>query len=251
MGASWHEHLGVWRSLAIYYGNPMRRRQMARFYAQIIRPGALCFDIGAHVGGRLGPWLELGARVVAVEPQAQMMRVLERFYGRNPRVSLVQQAVGAVAGTSTLLASPGNPTVTTLSAAWAKEVRRDPGFAHLAWEPSETVTVTTLDALIDQFGQPDYCKIDVEGYELEVLTGLSRPLAWVSFEYIPVAIDCAVACVARLADLGDYTYNWFEGESHRWQAAVWQDAGQFGETLGRLGSAHKSGDIFARRVSVA
>lgn len=29
--------------------------------------------------------------------------------------------------------------------------------------------MTTLDTLIDEYGQPDFIKIDVEGYELEVL----------------------------------------------------------------------------------
>lgn len=246
----WSHHVGVWRSLAIYYGNPVRRRQMRRFYRQFVDPGSLCFDIGAHVGNRIGPWLQLGATVVAVEPQAQLMRVLERFYGRTPQVTLVQQAVGATPGTATLLASSGNPTVSTLSADWIDDIRRDRSFAHITWEPGETVNVTTLDALIAQFGRPDYCKIDVEGYELDVLNGLSQPVAWLSFEYIPVTIERALACVGRLAQLGDYEYNWFEGESHHWQSASWQDAREFSETLGRLGSQQRSGDIFARCRSI-
>lgn len=245
------QQLGLWRSLAIYYGNPVRQRQMRQFYGQFIRPGDLCFDIGAHVGNRIRPWLQLGARVVALEPQPHLMRTLERFYGQSPRTILVQQAAGAQSGTATLLASPTNPSVATLSRDWIEAVRLDEGFAAIVWEPAGQVAVTTLDALISQYGRPAYCKIDVEGFELEVLNGLSQPVPVVSFEYIPVAIDRAQACVARLGELGAYAFNWFEGETHRWQSAEWLDASAFTRNLASLGSQRRSGDIFARCLSVA
>jgi FkbM family methyltransferase len=245
------ETVGLWRSLAIYYGNPLRHRQMVRFYAELIRPGDLCYDIGAHVGNRIRPWLGLGARVVALEPQPQLMHLLQRLYGRSPHVTLLQLAAGAAPGQATLLTSPGNPTVATLSAEWTDAVRRDPGFANVTWEPGAPVAVTTLDELITQYGPPAYCKIDVEGFELAVLQGVSQPLPLVSFEYIPVAIDRAEACVARLTALGDYEFNWFEGESHRFESAVWLSAAQFAPVLASLGTRRRSGDIFARRRSVA
>ncbi len=196
------QRLGVWRSLVIYYGNPLRQRRMTQFYSAFVSPGSLCFDIGAHVGNRIRPWLRLGARVVALEPQPQLMPVLQRLYGRCSSVVLLSQAVGAEPGTATLLASPTNPTVATLSADWVAELSRDAGFAGITWQPAATVTVTTLDHLIDQYGWPDYCKIDVEGYELDVLMGLSQALPMVSFEYIPSTIDRAMACVERLQGIG-------------------------------------------------
>ena len=59
---------GVARSLAIYYGRPWRFPVMDAFYARLVRPGDLCFDLGAHVGNRVRSWRRLGAHVVAVEP---------------------------------------------------------------------------------------------------------------------------------------------------------------------------------------
>ena len=61
-----------------------------------------------------------------------------------------------------------------------------------------TVGLTTLDALVTRFGEPAFCKIDVEGFDLEVLQGLSRPLRALSFECVPPAADLALACMDRL-----------------------------------------------------
>lgn len=232
----------------MYYGDPFKLWRMGRFYAQFIRPGDLCFDLGAHVGNRVWAWSRLGARVVAVEPQPACLNLLRRWYGRRRNVTLLEVAVGAQAGRAPLWVSAATPTVTTLSRGWIETVQQEESFAGVRWEEHVEVDVTTLDALIARFGVPAFCKIDVEGYELEVLRGLSQPLPALSFEYLPAARAAAVACVERLAELGDYRFNWSAGERHRWQAAAWVDAGQMVAFLRALRSKDRSGDIYARRV---
>lgn len=242
--------VGVLRSFAIYYA-PGRVRRLSRFYAPFIRPGDLCFDVGAHVGNRVAAWRRLGARVVAVEPQPHLHGWLRRLYGRSSGVTLVPAAVGAAPGEAPLRHDPRNPTVSTLSEAWITAVSRDPSFAGVRWRAADTVAVTTLDALIAQYGRPVLCKIDVEGYEAEVLRGLSVPLPVVSFEYIPAAMSVAADCLAALARLGEYEFNWFVGESHRWGSPVWLSGPAMAQQLATLALGHASGDVFARLVSVA
>lgn len=237
---------GLLRSIAIYYANPFKLRQMRRFYAQFMRPGDLCFDIGAHVGNRLWVWTQLGAQVVGVEPQPLCLQLLQRWYGRHPRVTLVGEAVGAEVGQQQLFISERNPTVTTLSKPWIEAVQKVPSFAAVQWEQTVTVNVTTLDDLIVRYGAPAFCKIDVEGYELEVLRGLSRPLPALSFEYIPATKTMAVDCIERLQQLGDYQYNWSVSEQHHWQAPQWTDSATIIDWLQRLSLNVDSGDIYAR-----
>ena len=101
---------GLARSLAIYHGNPLRRIQSRRHYAAFVKPGDLCFDIGAHLGDRVRAFTQLGARVVALEPQPHVMALLRRFYGRHPAVTLIEAAVGAEAGQATLHVSQATPS---------------------------------------------------------------------------------------------------------------------------------------------
>lgn len=242
--------IGLLRSLMIYYAKPFQLRRMAHFYGTFIRPGDLCFDIGAHVGNRIHVWHKLGAKVVAFEPQPACFGLLRRLYGKTPGVTLVNQAVGSLTGKQMLLISPQNPTVSTLSSSWIDAVRRVDSFARVQWGEQAAVQVTTLDAQIQAHGIPAFCKIDVEGYEAEVLRGLSQPLPLVSFEFIPAARGIALACIEILAELGDYRYNWFIGETHVWQNVTWLTPAALREQLLALPAHGPSGDIYARRADL-
>ncbi len=240
--------LGIARSIAIYYGNPIKLNRMQRFYAQFIRPGDLCFDIGAHVGNRSWIWSRLGAHVVALEPQPLCMKLLRRWYGRRPDMTLIEAAVGATAGNAILWISERTPTVTTLSPEWISAVQQAASFAAVEWQTQVTVPVTTLDMLIAQYGLPAFCKIDVEGFEVEVLRGLSQPLPVVSFEYVPATKALAIDCIMRLQRLGEYEFNWSIGEQHRWQSLSWLTAQAMSDHLQQLAVDDDSGDIYARQL---
>jgi len=236
---------GIARSLVVYYGQPWKARRRRELYGEFISPGDLCFDVGAHVGNRVASWLALGARVVAIEPQRDLMVVLRLLYGREPRVSLRECALAEAEGVRRINISIATPTVSSLSSDWMSEVRRDPRFAGVRWDRSCEVQVETLDGLIAQHGKPAFCKIDVEGYELEVLAGLTQPLPAISFEYIPVALARALACVQRLSALGEYEYRASEVETMRW-GTPWLGRDAICEWLRRLPLSAGSGDVYAR-----
>jgi len=237
---------GLLRSLGIYRANPLFRRRARAFYAGFVRPGDLCFDIGAHLGDRVDAFLALGARVVAVEPQPDLQRLLHAQFGRHPRAVLVAGAVGAAPGMAELLVNHRHPTLSTLSADWIAAVGRDASFPTTGWDDRVTVPVTTLDLLIAEHGLPDFCKIDVEGFEQAVLDGLSRPLPCLSFEYIAVTRDMAVACLERLERLGPYRYNVSPGESKRLLFDGWIGHAALVDWLWRLRPGDGSGDVYAR-----
>lgn len=197
--------LGLVRSLIIYW-RPGRQRGLRELYRPFVEAGDLVFDVGAHLGDRTAAFRKLGARVVALEPQPAVRRWLELLVGRSRDVSVRGEAVGRAVGTARLAVSHGTPTVSSLAEDWPTTLPGpDAGFRSVRWDDSLEVPVTTLDALIEHAGLPSFCKIDVEGYEAEVLAGLNHCIPALSFEFAAWALDVAEACVRRLEGLGERT----------------------------------------------
>ena len=211
---------------------------------QWIRPGDLCFDIGAHVGNRSAALLAIGARVIAVEPQPLFARTLRRIF-RSSHLTMVESAVGASSGRQEMLVSTRNPTVSTTSPDWAAEVARSPGFTDTNWDKRIEVEVTSLDALIVQFGLPAFCKIDVEGAEPEVLRGLSSPIPLLSFEVLPAVMDRARTCLERLGALGNYEFNLVDGEFPRLAFSEWVERSRLETYLRTLSPTQRAGEVYA------
>jgi FkbM family methyltransferase len=239
---------GIARSLVTYYGPIWRRRRMEAFYRQFVKAGDLAFDVGAHVGNRVRVFRQIGARVIAVEPQPDFVAVLQLLYGRDPGVFLEASGVAAEPGEGKLHLSTRTPTVSTFADSWIDDVQIDSRFQRVRWDSVISVPLVSLDELIARHGEPQFCKIDVEGFEYEVLRGLSQPLAALSFEYIPVAVDRAIACVDRIGALGDYRYRHSRVETHRWADGDWLAPQTMIEILGGLPAGDRSGDVYAVRT---
>jgi FkbM family methyltransferase len=236
---------GVIRSLRIYYGGRQRRSALDQLYARFLAEGELVFDIGSHVGDRVAAFRRLGARVIAVEPQPALATTLRLLYGRDAGVTLVESAVGRQPGAIALKLNLDNPTVSTASEAFIAAAQNAPGWQDQHWTRIVKVPVTTLDALIAHHGMPRFIKIDVEGYEAEVLAGLSAPAAALSFEFTTIQRDIACACVARCAALGYGAFQASLGESLAFAHERKLSGAEIADWLMSLPDRANSGDIYA------
>jgi FkbM family methyltransferase len=219
-----------------------RQRRARRLYSRFVSSGSLCFDVGANIGDRTRVLLALGARVVAIEPQPSCVSRLQRI--RSDRIMLVPAALGASIGSAQLRLAEAS-TISSMSPEWIERVRNSGRFADEQWGATITVPVTTLDVLIAEHGRPDFCKIDVEGYERDVIAGLSQPLPLLSFEFVAEYAEATIAVVERLRTLGMREFNYSPGESLQLVWAAWRSSADLLDHLARVSSL-SFGDVYAR-----
>jgi FkbM family methyltransferase len=220
---------------------------MAVFYSSFKGPGNLYFDIGANVGNRTRVFLDLGVNVVAVEPQPGCQEVLLQQFKDRPGFTLIPYALGSSEGQAEMIVSDAH-TISSMNKEWIQTMRNSGRFGHYNWYQPITVPVIRLDTLIAQYGMPDFCKIDVEGYEMQVFRGLSKPIPALSFEFSDEVMTSTLSCIRYLESLGRYRFNLSLGESLAFHYDSWCSAEEMCERMGGLKADLLWGDIYAVRL---
>lgn len=194
-------------------------RFRSKFYSKFIKSGDICFDVGANMGNRVLPLLAIGAKVVAVEPQANCYEYLKQKFGK--RITVVGKGLGAVEAVKKFYVS-NTSVLSSFSEEWIDSVK-DGRFDAYTWDEPINLEITTADKLIETFGLPSFIKIDVEGYELEVLKGLTQPVKMISFEYtVPEQTARAIQCIDQiLTHNPNIECNYSSNESMQWGMEKW------------------------------
>ena len=220
-----------------------QQQAMKRLYGQFVKAGDLAFNVGANIGTRTAVFVFLGAEVVAVEPQPKIADELRSRFWHLP-VEVVQAAAGAKDGTVTLMLCTANP-MATCATGWA-ELLQD-RYPAEKWGGTIEVPQVSLDTLISRYGCPDFIKIDVEGYEREVLQGLSSHVAALCLEATIPYVDPTIECLYDLAGrLGFTEFNYIAQEHMKLVLEEWVGADEMGAILRRLPARTLTCDVFAR-----
>lgn len=216
-------------------------RKDIELFERELPTGSLCFDIGANIGEKSEALLKAGMSVIAVEPQPLCVKEIMARCGRYDKIRIIQTAVGSEVGEAELYIS---------------EIFHASSSLDKNWTPSHEsliVPLTTLDLLIDEFGVPTYCKIDVEGYELNVLRGLTRPISLVSLEYhlIERDLDKTFECLNYLDNLanGKILINMSPAEHFQFTFQQWMSLTEFRQVFPEEFRKKKEfyyGDIWVR-----
>lgn len=229
-----------------YYEPRQVRARRKAFYGQFVRAGDLVFDVGANEGNRTETFLALGARVVAVDPQAECVQTLQRRFGDNSAFTIEPVALGANDGTVTLHLTTV-PTIATVSTEFIEATHESGRFASYEYSTQRSVPLTTLDALIHRHGDPAFIKIDVEGFEPQVLSGLTRrppALRALSFEFTPELFKSAERCLQQLIALGASRGNYSLGESMELGLDADLSIEQLSRTLAGFVGSDVFGDVY-------
>jgi FkbM family methyltransferase len=141
-----------------------------RYWLRGVDAAAVVLDVGANVGKyAIDFHRRLGRDVFAFEPVAATFAELKANVGSFPRIQAIKTAVGAESGTAEIAINPESSLVSSLrpNTKWHSKALK------------ESVPVTTIDAFLEDRRRPRVAvlKIDVEGFEKEVLAGAKNALA--------------------------------------------------------------------------
>jgi len=223
----------------------LARDRQVDFYRRLLpelRQGDLIFDVGANEGFKTDLFLRMGARVVAIEPDETNQSILrERFMklciSRRP-VLIVGKALSDKNSQESMWIDGPGSAVNTLSQKWATTLRENKerhayGHCGLDFVQRRTIETTTLEDLIEAHGLPLFVKIDVEGYEVNVIRGLRQPVPYLSFEVnLPEFRPEGLECIALLGSLAaDSRFNYAVDCETGLALERWLDASEFMKVL--------------------
>jgi FkbM family methyltransferase len=219
---------------------------MKSFYSNLVPQNSLVFDIGANVGGFSFVFASIGARVVAVEPNADCVRHIQLSSGTEA-IQVVTAAVGPQNGLATLYQADELDAVSSLSSEWMAAIRRHhPQYDHL-WSKKVTVPMVSLDTLVKHYGMPEFIKIDVEGFEESVLDGLSSQPDLLSFEFNAAFIHSALRCIDKPLLSAGSLFNFALGDPTHFELPEWVGREGVKAILLAMEERDQHGDIFVKR----
>lgn len=219
-----------------------QRRDMISFYRQFFTEGDLVFDVGANRGEYSELFCYGGARVIAIEPNPafkSQLTVLSKSYRITPEFC----AVGATPGTATLNVC-SIPGYSTLMSTDGEIFKTSPDYDGVSWTHQVSVPVHTLDELAARHGIPSYVKIDVEGFEEQVIAGMSFLPRNLSFEFRYLNKEAAFRCLDILG-AKSYSFCPILDRNPALEADQWLSVSDAKAWLSRPANV-QYGDMFAR-----
>jgi FkbM family methyltransferase len=205
----------IWSEIYPYTGLRKKRDiALRKLLSNFVNPNSLVLDVGASKGLYTELFLTMGARVLSIEPNPRVYnRLVKRMMELNRNklhekfnVSCLNRAIGSFPHVANYYIGEVDG-LSSLSLDYIKLSR----WSAFKWKKPISVFVDTLDNLSKVYGIPDFIKIDVEGYEVEVIKGMNFAPKALSFEFIPEDINSIEQCVQMINKLGNYYYTYTIG----------------------------------------
>jgi FkbM family methyltransferase len=186
-------------------------RKLFKLYSGFIKKGDLVFDVGTNYGNYAEIFLQLGARVVCLEPNPDLIRGLKKRF--RDKVKIINKGVSSRQETKKfkIFKDQGHGTFHDSKPQGEKVIK------------VINVETITLSELIEKYGLPKFIKIDVEGFEYEVLKTLKRKVNGIAFEFSPSKKEVVKDCMDHLKKIGYKDFNFSYIPEFKLELSNWSE----------------------------
>lgn len=223
-----------------YFTNYFKFQKEKIFYSKLIKTGDLCFDIGANIGAKSKLFLSTGAKVIAFEPQSECKNSLLKLQHKFKNFEFYSVAVGDK-NESAELHLANHIEIATLSKKFITFYSNE----EIYWNRNETVTVNSINSIIEKYGIPKFCKIDTEGYELNILSSLSYKIPIIEFEFTEGFFENTLK-ILDVLDSENSTFNYILNENLQFKLKKWVSSEELKSIFLTLPKNRLHGNIFVK-----
>lgn len=214
----------------------------------IVKTNDLIFDVGSNIGNKSAKFLNLGAKVIAFEPQHDCFTYSLNRFKNNKNWKIENLALDKKKGKEIIYISNFN-TLSSMSSEFINKTKKQ-RFINYNWDSGVEVDTDTLDNVIEKHGLPSFIKIDSEGYEFNILQGLTKSVNFISIEFTPELYENTVKCIDYINNLNkeNTLYNYGSKESKNFKFNNWQTKEMIIKFLKTL--KHQTvefGDVYSKR----
>lgn len=220
-----------------------------KIFENIIKRGDLVFDVGSNMGEKSEIFIGLGSKVIGFEPQRECYTsTLSKFNG-NPNFIGENVGLDKKVGKETIYIASYH-TISSMSEKFIEESKKE-RFADFNWDNKREIDTDTLDNMVSKYGKPKFIKIDVEGYELNVLEGLSDQIDYISVEFNPELCDVTISCIEYIDSLnnGNTSFNYGYRNDEDFKYDKWVSKGELIKYLESVNDfKFEFGDVYCKKM---
>lgn len=167
------------------------------------------YDIGANLGNFTQSNLSKyhDCEFVLVEANPNLIEDLKSKFENNKNVKVLNYCVSNNDSEYIDFYIYHSNPLSTASKKWMTNSRFSDHYERKVYNEPIKIESISLETLVEKYGNSDYIKIDVEGYENVVISGLKSNIGLISFEWAEEFKSEIIESVNKLNELGYKDYN--------------------------------------------
>ncbi len=184
------------------------KNEEIKFYEEILKDADkdLIFDVGANTGHKTSIFRRISKKVLAFEPSNKCYQILKKRF-KHSNVEIFNCALGSEKSSLDYFEIEGQEGYNSLSSKHIETTVANRNLVGIKSIKPKKVPVEKIEDYITKFGKPCYIKIDVEGFEYEVIKGLQTPVSLISFESnLPEFCKESIEIINYLSQLSNNKY---------------------------------------------